>query len=344
MSRYIIRRILQAIPLLILVNILIFVIIKLAGDPFAYLAIDPAVSEEDRAFFRRSLGLDDPLPLQFVHWYLGDDWYQRDLNFDGEPDTYGSRRGILRGDLGESIARRRPVGEVIAQYLPNTLLLGFTALAVTVLVGVSIGVFAALRQYSFWDNLITTISFVTFSMPIFLIALLFVLLFAVIPDRLGLPHLPISHMHSPGKEGDIGDLIVHMILPVLSLAAIQTAGYARFVRASMLDVINSDYVRTARAKGLSERRITIVHTFRNAALPLIALIALDIPIFLAGAVVTESIFQWPGMGTLFIQSLTRQLDPPVLQIFVLLTATAVVIFQILADVVYAWVDPRIRYD
>lgn len=343
MSRYIIRRVLQAIPLLILVNILIFVIIKLAGDPFAYLAIDPAISEEDRAFFRRSLGLDDPLPLQFVHWYLGDDWYQRDLDFDGEPETFGQRQGILRGDLGESIRFRRPIPEVIGIYLPNTIILGMTALTVTVLIGVSIGVFAALRQYSIWDNIITGVSFITFSMPIFLIALLLVLLLAVIPDRLGLPHLPPFGMCEAGGDCSIDEVLPRLILPVISLAAIQTAGYARFVRASMLEVINSDYVRTARAKGLSERRVTAVHTFRNAALPLIALIALDIPIFLAGAVVTESIFQWPGMGTLFIQSL-RTLDPPVLQIFTLLTATAVVIFQILADVVYAWVDPRIRYD
>ncbi len=343
MGRYLVRRILQAIPLLILVNVLIFVIIKLAGDPFAYLAIDPAISEEDRAFFRRSLGLDDPLPLQFVHWYLGDDWYQRDLDFDGEPETYGQRAGILRGDLGQSIRFRRPVDEVIGNYLPNTLILGFTALAVTITTGVSIGVFAALRQYSVWDNVITSLSFLTFSMPIFLVALLLVLFFAVIPDRLGLPHLPPFGMCEAGGDCSIDEVLPRLVLPVIALSAIQIAAYARFVRASMLEVINSDYVRTARAKGLNERRITFLHTFKNAALPLIALIALDIPIFLAGAVVTESIFQWPGMGTLFIQSL-RTLDPPVLQIFTLMTAFAVVIFQILADLVYAWVDPRIRYN
>lgn len=342
MSQYVIRRALQAIPLLILISVFVFVLLKLAGDPLSYLAIDPLISEQDRALMRRSLGLDDPIPVQYVHWLIGDDWYQRDLNFDGEPETFGDRKGILRGDFGESIRFKRSVTSVISDFLPNTLILGITALVITIVLGVGIGVYAALRQYSLVDNIITTLCFVTFSMPIFLVALLGVLFFSITLREFGLPHLPVQGMYDPRGDRSIDELLVRLILPSISIAAISIARYARFVRASMLDVIGSDYVRTARAKGLGERRINLIHTFKNASLPLIALIAIDIPFILAGAVVTETIFSWPGMGRLFITSL-QTLDPPILMIVVLMTAVGVVVFQLLADVVYAWVDPRIRY-
>lgn len=342
MTQYIFRRILQAIPLLIIVNVIIFFLLKAAGDPFAYLALEPTVSEEDRAYLRRSLGLDDPVPLQFVHWYIGDDWYMRDLDFDGEPDTFGQREGILRGDLGQSIRYNRPVTDVIGDFLPNTIILGTSALITTVIFGVAIGVFSALRPYTWVDNLITTLSFVTFSMPIFLIALLGVLIFSVTFRELGLPHLPTSGMYDPRGDRSFDELVVRLILPTISIAAIGIARYARFVRSSMLEVINSDYIRTARAKGLNERRIVYLHAFKNASIPLITLIALDIPFYFSGAVVTETIFSWPGMGRLFIQSL-QTLDPPVLLVFTLFTAVGVVLFQLIADIIYAWVDPRIRY-
>lgn len=342
MGQYLIRRVLQAIPLLILVSVFVFILLKLAGDPLSYLALDPNVSEADRALLRRSLGLDDPVPLQYVHWLIGDDWYERDLDFDGEPETPGDRKGILRGDFGESIRFNRPVTSVIADFLPNTLILGTSALLVTIVFGVSIGVFAALRQYSIFDNIITTLSFLTFSMPIFLVALLGVLIFSITFRDLGLPHLPVQGMYDPRGDRSLDELLVRLILPTISIAAISIARYARFTRASMLENINSDYVRTARAKGLTSNRITFLHTFKNASIPIITLIALDIPFILSGAVVTESIFAWPGMGRLFIDSL-QVLDPPILMITVLMTAVGVVFFQLLADVIYAWVDPRIRY-
>lgn len=342
MTKYVIRRSLQAIPLLFLINVFIFILLKAAGDPFAYLALDPAVSEADRAYLSRSLGLDDPVPIQFIHWYFGDDWYMRDLDFDGEVDTPGRRKGILRGDLGVSIRFNRPVGDVIADFLPNTLILGSSALLVTVIAGVSIGVFAALRPYTWMDNIITTLSFLTFSMPIFLIALLGVLVFSITLDNLGLPHLPTQGMYDARGDRSLDELLIRLILPTLSIAAITTARYARFMRASMLEVINADYVRTARAKGIKERRITWLHAFKNASIPLVTLISLDIPFILSGAVVTETIFAWPGMGRLFIDSLNI-LDPPVLLIFTLLVAVGVVVFQLVADILYAWVDPRIRY-
>lgn len=385
MGQYILRRLLQAIPLLIIITVIVFFLLKSAGDPLAELNLDPRITESDRLLARAEYGLDDPLPLQFVHWLIGDDWYTRELELpasdtqfvapnmcygveipEGErvtvtlPDgteqqtlikndqcyriffQQNDNKGILRGDFGESIARGRPVLEVMGDVLPNTLLLGITSYLVIIIFAFSLGIFQAIRQYSFFDNIITTFSFILVSMPIFLVALLAVYIFAVQFRKWGLPYLPVQGMYSVNTDGSVGDLIRHMILPVFCLAAISVAGYSRFVRASMLEVINSDYIRTARSKGLGERRITFVHALKNASLPLVTLMGLDIPFILAGAVVTERIFSWPGMGTLYIESLNR-LDYSVVITFVLMLAVAVVIFQLITDVLYAVLDPRVRY-
>jgi peptide/nickel transport system permease protein len=295
------------------------------------------------------LGLNDPLPLQFVTWLIGDDWYMRDITGDGVPDVYGEGRGILRGDFGESYRERAPAIDVIGEKLPNTLLLGLTAYTVTIIVALAIGMYAALRPYTLLDNVITGVSFVLFSMPIYLVALLAIYIFSVkfrILHDSGLswlPYLPVQGMYlTRGSTHSVGELVWHMILPVFSLAAISIATYSRFIRASMLDVIGSDYIRTAQSKGLSKRRITYLHALKNAALPLITLMGLNIPFVLSGAVVTEQIFSWDGMGLLFTRSLAA-LDAPVLILFVMLTAIAVVVFQLLTDVAYAWVDPRVRF-
>jgi peptide/nickel transport system permease protein len=343
MAKYIVRRILQAIPLIILIAVTVFVLLKLSGDPLAYLAEDPRVTEADRLLLRARYGLDDPLPLQFVHWLIGDDWYWRDITGDGVPDEPGRRRGVLRGDFGESIRYGKPVTEVIGQFLPNTLILGVTAYAVIIVTSLAVGIFAALRQYTAADNIITAISFVLYSMPVFLLALLLVQLFAVQFQKWGLPSLPVSGMYDPRGDGSFDELLRHLILPVASLALISIAGYSRYIRATMLEVINSDYVRTARAKGLGERRINFVHALKNASLPLVTLIGIDLPFVLSGAVITETIFSWPGMGFMYINAL-EQLDAPLLVAFVLLIAIAVVFFQLLTDIIYGWLDPRIRYD
>ena len=341
MAKFIAGRLLQGLPLLVLVTMLVFFLIKLAGDPFAYLALDPSITEADRARLRRTLGLDDPVMLQYLHWMIGDNWYRRDLDFDDVPETYGDRLGLLRGDFGVSIRYRKPVTEVIAQFLPNTLILFLSAFSATLIVGIGVGVYSALHQYSLADHLATSIAFVTYSVPLFIFALLAVLVFAVLPDRLGLPHLPTSGMYNPRGDKDLVDLLLHLILPTLTLASVGAASYARFVRASMLTEIHSDYGRTATAKGLHPRRVTYVHIFRNAMIPLVSIVSIDIAFFFSGAVVTETIFAWPGMGRLFIQSL-ESIDPPIIMIFTVLTAVSVVVFQIAADIVYAWVDPRIR--
>lgn len=343
MFKYVLQRLFSAVPLIIIITIFVFFGLRLAGaDPLAYLAADPTITERDRELLRAKLGLNDPVTLQFAHWLIGDDWYQRDLNLDGEPDTFGERKGILRGDFGQSISYRRPVADVVAQFLPNTLLLGLTSYIVTIVISLAVGIFAALRQYSFADNVITAGSFVLFSMPIFFIALLSVQIFAVEAKKAGLPALPVQGMYDTRGDRSFDELIVHLILPVFSLAAVSIAGYSRYIRATMLEVINSDYIRTARAKGLAERRVVYLHALKNASLPVVTLIGLDLPFLLAGAVVTETIFAWPGMGRLFIASLDP-LDPSVVMIFILMIATGVVFAQLITDILYAWLDPRIRY-
>ncbi|MGQ9889442.1 MAG: ABC transporter permease [Aggregatilineales bacterium] len=343
MTQYIIRRVLQAIPLIVLITVVVFVLMKLSGDPLAYMAQDPRITEADRRLVRARFGLDDPLPMQFVHWLVGDDWYWRDITGDGVPDIQGTRLGVIRGDLGVSIRFQKPVLEVMGQYLPNTLVLMLTAYVVTLVAALVIGIYAALRQYSLADNIITTVAFITYSMPVFLLALLLVQIFAVQFRRLGLPYLPVSGMYDPRGEPTLGMLLRHMVLPVASLALISIAGYSRYIRATMLEVINSDYIRTARSKGLAERRITFVHALRNASLPLVTLIGLDLPFVFSGAVITETIFSWPGMGYMYINAL-EQFDAPLVVGFVLMIAVAVVFFQLLTDIVYGWLDPRIRYD
>jgi peptide/nickel transport system permease protein len=350
MFKYIIGRLIQAIPLLILIAVLTFILLKTVGDPLAELALNPKANPQETFRLRAVLGLNDPLPIQFVNWLIGDTWYERDITGDGEPDVYGTRLGILRGDWGNSYrVKNKSAVQMITEKMPNTLLLGVSSYVLIIIVSLGVGIFAALRPYTASDNVITSISFILFSMPIYLIAFLMIYIFAV-QFRLAhdagaswLPYLPVQGMRpTRNPDGTLGELLAHMILPVFCLSAISIAGYSRFIRASMMEVINSDYVRTAQAKGLSSRRVTFVHALKNASLPLVTLIGLDVPFILSGAVVTESIFAWDGMGQLFIKSLGA-LDAPVLILFVMITAVAVVVMQLITDIAYAWLDPRVRF-
>jgi peptide/nickel transport system permease protein len=209
------------------------------------------------------------------------------------------------------------------------------------LIALALGIFSALRKYTFWDNFLTTIAFIFYSMPVFFVSLGMIYVFAVNFRRWGLPYTPIAGMYEVGEPRTLGNLIRHMILPVTSLAIISSAFYSRYVRASVLEVMNRDYVRTARAKGLRESYVFGVHILKNAALPLITIVGLDLPFLLGGAIVTERIFAWPGMGLLFIESLGRS-DYPVLMGILMFIAVAVVFFQLLTDVVYSLLDPRVR--
>jgi len=233
--------------------------------------------------------------------------------------------------------------EMISQRLPNTLILMVTAELVIIILSLVIGLYSALKPYSLFDNIVTGLSFVGYSMPVFWLALMLMYIFAVNFRKWGLPYLPTVGMFDPAVGKTPGQLIKHMILPVTTLAIISIAGYSRFVRSSVLEVLSQDYVRTARAKGVRAIRVVLRHALPNAALPFITLIGLDIPFLLAGAVVTERIFAWPGMGRLFIDH-TARADFPVLMGILMLISIAVVIFQIITDVVYSFVDPRIRLE
>ncbi|NWF68552.1 MAG: ABC transporter permease [Chloroflexi bacterium] len=335
MLKFILRRCLESLPLLLIIAVLTFLLLKTAGDPLQYLTEDPRVTEAERFRLRALMGLNEPLALQFLTWLIGDDWRMRDIDGDAEPDVYGEQRGVLRGDFGESIRLRIPATEAIAQKLPNTLLLGVVSYIVTIVISLLVGIYAALRRYTLTDNVLSIITFVLFSMPIYLVALISIYIFAVQFRLAGLPYLPVQGMYlTRGSTGSLAELAWHMILPVFCLSAVSIAGYSRFIRASMIEVLDSEYVRTAKSKGLLNKRIIYLHALKNASLPLVTLIGLNVPFVLGGAVVTEQIFSWDGMGLLFTRSLAA-LDYPVLILFVMMTAIAVVVCQLLTDITYA---------
>jgi peptide/nickel transport system permease protein len=293
-----------------------FGLTRLSSDPMAQYTLG-RISAEDRARIRKNLGLDQPLPVQYFKW----------LNL------------AARGDFGYSITNRQPVSELIMQRLPQTLVLMVTAEVAIIALSALLGIYSAIKQYSLFDNVLTGLSFVGFSLPIFFIALTLMFIFAVQFKVWGLPYLPTGADVWDFKEPY--ELIRHLVLPVASLAIIQVAGYTRYLRSSMLEVLSQDYIRTARAKGLVERAVVVRHALRNAALPLVTLIGLDAPTLLAGAIVTETVYSWPGMGRLFWQQAGRG-DYPTVMAILLIVATAVVVFQIITDIAYTLIDPRIR--
>jgi len=339
MAQYILRRTLQALPLLFILSFILFAFTNALGDPLAVFAESrqrPTAAQREE--IRRRMGLDRPMFEQYVTWLFGNDWQLIDVNGDGTNMQPGTRRGVLRGDLGNSFVTRKPAWTRIEERLPATLTLMIPSYGITLILALAIGVYSATRQYTFVDNVITGISFFFYSMPIFFIALMTIYIFGVQFTRWNLPALPIGGT----GDGSTVDLIIHMLMPVFCLVAIQLAGYVRFIRSSMLEVLQQDYIRTAHSKGMADNYVVRRHALKNAALPLITLIGLDIPFLLAGAVVTERIFAWPGMGRLFIESFERA-DVPVMMAVLMLLCVVVVVFQILTDVVYTWFDPRIRY-
>ncbi len=317
MWAYIVRRLVQAIFILFIITMLCFILTRLSSDPMSQYANKPNMTAADRAAIAKNLGLDQPMPVQYVKWLTL----------------------AVQGDLGNSFFSKQPVLKMIGQRLPLTLILMGTAEVVIIIVSLALGLIAAIKQYSFTDNLITSFSFIGYSMPIFFIAFGCIEIFAVQFKAWHLPYLPTgADIWSPT---DPVQLIRHLILPVFCLVAIQTAGYSRYLRSSILEVLGMDYVRTAHAKGLSNRAVLFKHALRNAILPFVTIIGLDIPFLLGGALVTESVFAWPGMGRLFWEYAERG-DYPVVLGVLLITSTAVVFFTIVVDVLYTIVDPRIR--
>jgi peptide/nickel transport system permease protein len=314
---YIARRLVQAAFTLMIITIVCFILTRLSADPLAQYATNPNMSAADRAALRERLGLNQPIPIQYLKWI-----------------------GLaVQGDMGLSFFSKQPVLGMIGQRLPMTLVLMVTAEIFTLSFALVLGIISAVKQYSLLDNVITSFSFIGFSMPIFFIALGLMLIFAVKFKQLGWPYLPTgADIWNPK---DVSQLIRHMVMPVTALVIISTANYSRFVRSSILEVLGLDYVRTAHAKGLTKRAVLFKHALRNAALPFVTIVGLDIPAMLGGALVTESVFAWPGMGRLFWEYAQRG-DFPVVNGVLLITSSAVVIFTIITDLVYTVVDPRIR--
>lgn len=324
MSTYIIRRLLQGLVILLIISFVSYVLTSLAGSPLAQYTNVRGMSQEDKARIARELGVDQPMPVQYWGWL----------------------RKVATGDLGYSFTTKEPVTKIIAARLPKTLVLMGIAEVVIITISLIVGVLQAVRQYSAFDNIITGVSFIGYSMPIFFIALSLILIFAVGLKDLSkqpgwgwVPYLPTGT--AVWDEKKIGDWARNLILPVVSLTIIQVAGYTRYVRSAMLEVLSQDYVRTARAKGLLEKAVVVRHALKNAALPFITVVGLDIPFLLGGAIVTEQVFSWAGMGRLFVEFASKS-DYPVIMGILMLVATAVVLFSILTDVVYTLFDPRIR--
>lgn len=316
MTTYVIRRLSQVLPLLFAISIVSFAILKFTpGGPLAVYEGDPNFTEADRLRLENAFGLDQPLPVQYVTW-LG---------------------AFLRLDWGYSFSSHQPVLSLIGERLPNTLYLMGTVFLVVLLIAIPIGVFTAMKQYSAFDHLITGATFAFLSTPTFWLGLLLIILFG-----LQLRWLPLGGMATPGADFDVADRVRHLILPVMTLALVQVGGHVRYLRASMLETIGQDYVRTARAKGLTERVVTMRHAFKNAAIPLVTIVALDLPELFVGALVTEQIFGWPGMGRLFWDSAIRS-DYPVLQGILAVSSALIILANLAADVVYGYLDPRIRY-
>lgn len=323
MGPYVIRRLLQAIPLLLFISASVFLLLQAApGGPMGAYVRRGNFSDEDLQRLEEQLGLNAPVHVQYAKW-LG---------------------RVVRLDFGQSTSERRPVRDAIMDRLPNTLYLMGTAWIVTILIAIPIGILAAIRQYSWFDHTVTGLTFVGQSVPIFWLGLILILIFYVTLDNPfgGGPLLPAGGMRTIGADFSITDRLKHLILPVTMLAASWVAWYTRFLRSSMLEVIHQDYVRTARAKGLREQAVVLQHAFRNAAIPLVTLMALDLPLIFSGALFTEVIFSWPGMGRLFYAAAERR-DYPLLMAIIMITATLIVLANLLADVVYARLDPRIRF-
>ena len=325
MTTYILRRVLQAIPIMLLLSIFLFGIVRLMpGGPLAQAERNPNVTPEQIALLRARLGLDQPLPIQYVKWI---------------------RAFIFEGDWGYSIKFRRPVADMIAERVPATLLLFGVGFVIMLLFAIPIGVYSAIKPYSFFDNLITTFSFAGQSVPVYWLGLILIVTFYLnVKSPFGDgPMFPSGGMYTIGKEGNLPDLIWHLVLPIGAMTFSWIAWYSRFLRSSMRDTLNEDYIRTARAKGLPLRTVHFRHALRNALLPLVTLIALDLPTVFGGAVFIETIFSWPGMGRLFWDA-AKGRDYPILLAVMMIYAALTLLFNLIADIVYGFLDPRIRYD
>ena len=318
MTQYLVRRLLIAIPSLLGISVILFTVLALApGDPFEELASNPAVPPDVRAALRASLGLDDPIHERYISWLLA----------------------MLRGEWGYSFVSRIPVDDLILQRLPTTLLVIGASQILALAIALPVGVYAATRPYSVFDQIANTLAFIGFSLPTFFTGLLLILLFSITLDWL--PFVYRTNIEATGWRW-WWEQFRQSIMPIAVLGLFQGAAWTRFVRSAVLDVIRLDHVTTARSKGIPESRVTRRHIVRNAMIPVVTLVALQMPAVFGGAIVTEQIFRVPGIGSLLISAILAN-DTPVIMAVTFVTATLVILFNLLADILYGWLDPRISY-
>ncbi len=318
MGNYLLRRLIVAVPSLLGISLILFVLLALApGDPFGELASNPNIPPEVREALRVKFGMDDPILVRYLHWLVA----------------------MLHGDWGFSFASRIDVQTLILQRIPTTLYVVGTAQLLALAVAIPIGVYAAMRPYSLFDQIANTFAFIGFSLPTFFTGLLLILIFSV---NLGwLPFVYRADINATGWQW-YWEYIKQAIMPIAVLGLFQAASYTRYVRSAVLDVIKLDYVTTARAKGIGERRVIIKHVVRNALIPVVTLVALQMPSVFGGAIITEQIFRIPGIGSLLISAILAN-DTPVIMSVTFVFSCLVVLFNLLADIIYGWLDPRISY-
>jgi peptide/nickel transport system permease protein len=318
MTRYLLRRLLIAVPSLLGISIVLFVVLALApGDPFGELASNPNVPPEVAAALRAKFGLDDPILLRYLRWLVA----------------------MLHGDWGFSFVSRVNVDTLILQRLPTTLLVIGSSQVLALAIALPVGVLAAVRPYSLFDQVANTFAFIGFSLPTFFTGILFILVFSIYLDWL--PFVYRADLSASGWQW-YWEEFKQAIMPVAVLGLAQGASWTRYVRASVLDVIRLDYVTTARAKGLPERMVIVKHVVGNALIPVVTLVALTMPAVFGGAIVTEQIFRVPGIGSLLISSILAN-DTPVIMAVTFVFSCLVILFNLIADILYGWLDPRIAY-
>jgi peptide/nickel transport system permease protein len=324
MLTYVIRRLLYSVVVLIAASMLVFTFVTQSGDPLAALAISPNVSKVTVDNIRERKHIDEPIHERYYYWV----------------------KDALTNNFGTTLLDNRPILPELWRAMKNTLQLVLAAELLAILCGVSIGVYSALRQYTAFDYSMTTVSFLGLATPVFWLALMAQVAVVQILESTGHKLFPIANLSSvdPGSGLDFWvDRAHHLVLPVLVLSVVNLAVYTRYMRAAMLEVINSDYVRTARAKGVAERSVTMKHAFRNALIPLVTLMALNFGALLGGAVVTETVFSLDGMGLYFVNSLLTN-DPYPVMAWLMITAVMIILFNLIADIAYGILDPRVRYD
>jgi len=324
MLTFVIRRLLYSVVVLVAASFIIFSFVSIVSDPLAFIRMTPDVSEQTLKNLEDRKHLDEPIPVRYLYWV----------------------KDAVTNQFGTTTVSDRPILPDLWRVMKNTIQLVVIAELLAIIVAVGIGVYSALRQYSAFDYSATTFSFIGLATPVFWLALMFQVAVVYVYQWTGHRLFPISNLNSidPGTGFSfVVDRAHHLVLPVMVLMIASIATYSRYMRASMLEVVNADYVRTARAKGLSEKQVTMKHAFRNALIPLVTLVALNFGGLLAGAVVTETVFALDGMGLYFINALGVG-DPYPIMAWLMITATIVVVFNLIADITYGYLDPRVRYD